>query len=157
MLGFAKVLVVSASSASSAREEALAAEAARQMLTTVQSAGFVQIFGLFNGATSDDPGGVGTAPGASFAIQGLNAADNDADGMPGEILFPVTAGAPTVLREDLVDARFGTPRDLNGDGLIDNANHAANYTLIPLVVRVRWRGTRGIGTYELKTMVANLP
>ncbi|MCE9596138.1 MAG: hypothetical protein K8S98_18265 [Planctomycetes bacterium] len=157
MLGFAQVLVISAASATSAREEAIAAEAVRQVLTTVQSAGFVQIFGLYNGAASDDPGGVGTAPGKDFAVPGLNAAANDADGLPGEILFPVQVNAPTVLREDLVDPRFGTPRDLDGDGLIDAANHATNYTLIPVVVRVRWRGARGVSTYQVKTMIANLP
>ncbi|MCC6409777.1 MAG: prepilin-type N-terminal cleavage/methylation domain-containing protein [Planctomycetes bacterium] len=157
LLGFAQVLMIATSSATSAREESMAANGAAEMLKTIQSAGFVQIFGLYNGTPADDPGGVGTAPGKDFAIAGLNAAANDPDGLPGEILFPVQAGAPGALREDLVDARFGTPRDLDLDGAIDNANHAANYTLIPVVVRVRWRGTRGIGVYELKTMIANLP
>lgn len=157
LLGFAQVLMITSASATAAREEAIASQAAGEMLKTIQSAGFVQIFGLYNGSTADDPGGIGTAPGKDFAILGLNAVPNDPDGLPGEILFPTVTGAPTALREDLVDARFGTPRDLSGDGVIDANNHAGDYSLIPVVVQVRWRGARGVGTYELKTMIANLP
>lgn len=157
LLGFAQVLMITSTAAAAAREEAMASQAAAEMLKTIQSAGFVQIFGLYNDVTADDPGGPGTAPGKNFAIAGLNAAPGDPDGLPGEILFPTVAAQPASLREDLVDARFGTPRDLNSDGVIDASNHAANYTLIPVVVQVRWRGARGIGTYQLKTMIANLP
>jgi hypothetical protein len=157
VLGFAQVLMISTAAATSAREEAIAANGAAQMLKTIESAGFVQIFGLYNDTTADDPGGVGTAPGKNFAVQGLNADLNDPDGMPGEVLFPVTPNVPGELRENLNDLRFSEPRDLNGDGVIDASNHATNYTLIPVVVRVRWRGARGVGTYELKTLITNLP
>lgn len=74
LLGFAQVLMITSTAAAAAREEAMASQAAAEMLKTIQSAGFAQIFGLYNDVTADDPGGPGTAPGKNFAIAGLNAA-----------------------------------------------------------------------------------
>ena len=131
------------------RENAIAAEGARTMIERMRGQALPDIFALFNDDPSDDPGGAGTAPGAHFEIGGLRPQDGDADGLVGEIRFPVidvaAAGDPTdlELREDLVDPDFGTPRDLSGDSIIDRADHTGDYFLLPVQVRVRWIGKAG--------------
>ncbi len=40
---------------------------------------------------------------------------------------------------------LGLPRDLNGDGLIASADVSASATLLPVIVRARWRGRGGEG------------
>jgi hypothetical protein len=67
-------------------------------------------------------------------------------------MFP-TGGPPEQLREDVVDAGLGMPRDLDGDGVIDGADHEANYTLLPIRVRVQWRGVSGVRTFDLETVL----
>ena len=79
----------------------------------------------------------------------------DADGLAGQVIFPTRVGFPGALREDVVDAKLGMPRDLDGDGVIDTANHAGNYRLLPVIVRVRWRGATGNASAELRTMLGN--
>jgi hypothetical protein len=86
----------------------------------------------------------------------LQAVAGDPDGFPGEIVFPITlVGGVPQLREDVVNAKLGMPRDLNGDGVVDANNHAGNYQLLPVLVRVRWRGVGGNGLVELPTMLAS--
>jgi len=139
-----------------ARETELATQAARGMLERIQSESFAQAFRSFNGTGADDPGGANTAPGASFAVEGLRALPGDADGAPGEVLMPTTANQPGVLREDLNDPRFSLPQDLDGSGTIDSVNHATDYKLLPVLVRVRWQSRDGSsGVVELGTTLAN--
>ena len=45
-------------------------------------------------------------------------------------------------------ARFTT-----GDGFVDSANHSAAYVLLPVRVRVEWRGSTGRRTLDLNTIV----
>ncbi len=139
-----------------AHESELATQAARGMLERIQAEAFLQSFRSFNALGTDDPSGPNTAPGANFAVRGLRALASDADGLPGEIVFPTRAGAPGVLREDVSDPKLGMPHDLNGDGLIDALNHATNYKLLPVLVRVRWQAADGTSaSVELKTILAN--
>jgi hypothetical protein len=134
-------------------EQSLALQAANRMLVTMQSETFAQVFARYNATGTDDPGGAGTAPGANFAVPGLEPREGDADGMPGQILFPNTTAAPGVLREDLANQPLGMPRDLNGSGGTDSANHAGDYNLLPVLVRVDWSSAAGRGRTELKTML----
>jgi Tfp pilus assembly protein PilV len=48
------------------------------------------------------------------------------------------AAGNETLREDAVAPEYGLPCDLNGDGVIDNKNHAADYKILPLVIRLAW-------------------
>lgn len=138
------------------RETELATEAARTMLERIQAESFSQAFRSFNALGSDDPGGPNTAPGASFAVAGLRAAPGDPNGLPGAVVFPTPAGLPGQLREDVTNPKLGMPCDLNGDGVIDSADHSTNYKLLPVLVRVRWQASDGsIGTVELKTIMAD--
>jgi type II secretory pathway pseudopilin PulG len=139
-----------------ARQTELATGAARLMLERIQAEAFSQAFRSFNALGSDDPSGANTAPGANFAVAGLRATPGDADGLPGEVLFPTPANLPGVLRENVNNSTLGMPQDLNGDGVVDAANHSTDYKLLPLLVRVRWEAVDGTtGLVELRTMLAN--
>ena len=122
------------------RESAIAQQAAREMIEKLQDGTFSQVFALYDANAADDPAGAGTAPGKDFVVKGLNAAPGDADGKVGEVIFPTVGNA---LREDVADADLSMPRDLNADGLTDAADHATNYRLLPVRIRLRWRGATG--------------
>ena len=133
-------------------ESTIAQMAARQMLERMQEQTFSQVFALYNTTTADDPGGVGTAPGANFAVTGLQVQRNDADGRVGEILFPVNG---TQLRENVTDLALGMPRDLNGNAATDALNHATDYVLLPVTIRLRWRGPSGNRTLTLRHLLTS--
>lgn len=155
MAGYTLVVVGSTRATDAEREVTLATQSARSTIETMKATAFEQVFATYNANPVDDPGGAGTAPGASFAVPGLEPVAGDADGLPGEIVFPLGAGGAG-LREDVVDARLGMPRDLNGDGAVDAADHAGDYTLLPVLVRVRWQGTSGPSNVEFETMMVDL-
>jgi hypothetical protein len=157
LLAYCRAVVSAAIAARTTRETTLATEAAWRVVEQMRAAqNFNQVFAMYNTTTADDPGACVVSPGANFAVPGLQAVVGDPDGFPGEIVFPTTvvAGAPQ-LREDVVNAKLGMPRDLNGDGVVDANNHAGNYQLLPVLVRVRWRGVGGNGLVELPTMLAS--
>ena len=135
------------------REQAVAVEAARSIMEEIYAADFGDIFALYNADPTDDPGGPGTAPGPFFAVEGLSPQDGDLDGFVGEILLPA-AGAP--LREDAEDELLGLPRDLNGDSTIDKLDHADDYVVMPVRVRVDWSGRNGDRTFAMTTMYCDL-
>jgi hypothetical protein len=124
------------------------------MLETLRGLPVGGVFADFNADAGDDPGGVGTSPGSGFAVQGLDAQAGDPDGFVGRVIFPVTVGDPGVLAEDHVDAGFGMPMDLNSDGVIDKADHAGNYRLLPVRVRVEWSGPAGDRFVELDSLLS---
>lgn len=134
------------------REEALAAEAARFQFETMRVQPFDQLFALYNDDPSDDPDGPGTAPGPSFDVAELTAQADGAGGSVGRVVFPEVAGR---LAEDCEFERLGFPRDLNGDGEIDSADHASDYAILPIELSVRWRGRAGDRELRFQTaMVA---
>lgn len=138
------------------RETALAQEAVQRQMELLQGTVFEETFRRFNTNPNDDPGGAGSAAGANFAVFGLDVADGDADGRVGQIEFPTVdvAGVPQ-LREDVVDATLGMPRDLNGSGgTIDALDHSGDYRLLPVRVRVQWRGVAGPRTLTAEGMLA---
>jgi hypothetical protein len=50
-----------------------------------------------------------------------------------------TSPGTLVLREDVTDAVFGLPHDLNGDGTIGSAAVTATHVVLPVRVRFRWQ------------------
>ncbi len=156
LLGFAHSLMSSMKASSTSHEAVIAREAARTQIEALREQPFDQLFALYNADPQDDPDGPGSAPGNGFPVEGLAAPDDDPDALAGEILLPNSPGTPGVLREDLKDRRLGLPRDLNGDGQTDAADHADDYRLLPVVVRVEWQSSSGTGRVELRTMLADL-
>ena len=126
------------------RETVLSQLAARQALENLKLIDFPDVFASFNGSAGDDPDGFGSAPGAGFAVPGLALQLGDPDGMVGRYEFPNDpADAPEILREDVVDANFGMPRDLTGEGDVDDLDHADDYRLLPVAAVIEWRSSSG--------------
>jgi len=61
-----------------------------------------------------------------------------------------------LLREDVVLPKLGMPRDLNGDSMIDNVDHARDYFILPVHIRIEWIGSNGPRSFDLFTMLTNL-
>jgi hypothetical protein len=135
------------------RETVTAYLAARRQIETLQAADFSGLFVEFNTAGADDPGGAGTSPGAGFVVPGLDLRDGDGDGMVGRIVLPEDAADATILREDLNDRGFGMPRDLTADGVADAVDHSSDYQVLPVRVRIEWRGSSGNRFIELQALL----
>jgi prepilin-type N-terminal cleavage/methylation domain-containing protein len=153
MVGFVQGLLSTASLSSAGREGRLARESIRKLLEDMQSQPFAEIFYRYNADPGDDPG-AGASPGAVFDVEGLTPRPDDADGRVGEIVFPVEDADLGVLRENLELLRLDTPRDLNADGAIDEFDHSGDYRLLPVLVRVAWRGASGDAQQEVVTFLA---
>lgn len=149
--GMSAVLAGSMSLTAVNKETAQARTAARRMLEELQNVPPGDVFSTFNTVTTDDPYGAATAPGSIFSIQ-MKPAAIQVSGMTGTIIFPENLGE---LREDMKDPNLGMPRDLNGDGVIDSDNHAKDYLLLPVRIRVEWRGMTGEREYEIHTVLLN--
>lgn len=131
-----------------AQEEWMATSAAQNVLERIRNESFRDVVRMYDANPFNDPGGAGTAPGATFDVEGLDPTPGDEDGIVGEVVLPVvnvgTEVAPDwQVREDRGDVRLGLPRDLSGDAIIDASDHAADYVLLPVLVRVRWMGRHG--------------
>jgi len=136
-------------------ETAVAHQAARRAMGALQAAEFLEIFQSYNADPADDPGGPGTQPGNTFAVPGLDPRDDDPDGFVGEVIFPSFSpdGVSFELREDLDDPVLGMPRDLNGDGDVDALDHADDYLVLPVTLRLSWKGVSGERTYEVSSLL----
>jgi prepilin-type N-terminal cleavage/methylation domain-containing protein len=136
------------------KESALASDGIAEMVERLQGVGqFQQVFALYNANPNDDPGMPGTAPGNHFAIKGLQVPDDEPPGgSVGEIVFPTIGNQ---LREDVVNPDLGMPRDLNGDGIIDSADHAGDYKVLPVLIRVHWKGLGAKRSMVVRTILAN--
>ncbi len=123
------------------------------LLERMRNERFDQLFASYNGVPDDDPGGVGTAPGSNFAVVGLDAWEDDEDALAGEVILPSSSA---VLLEDVENRVLSMPRDLNADLMIDDEDHARDYVLLPVTVRVAWTGKGGNRSFEMSTMFAKL-
>lgn len=139
------------------RERSLAVDAAMNLLERMRSEPFEELFARYNSYPSDDPGGTGTAPGRHFAVFGLDAQEGDLDGFVGEVLLPeFEVGTTYELREDTPLTELSLPRDLNGDLIIDDKDHTDDYIVLPITVRIAWKGKSGKRQFEMATMFAHL-
>ncbi len=136
------------------RDTNIAAEAVRVAIERLRAAPVDQLIATFDANPANDPDGPGTAPGATFAVEGLAPR---ADGTPvGSYLFPMDGNR---LAENVVDDMLGSPRDLNGDHVVDALDHQGDWVLLPVRVRVEWlpRGSQGATRHlEIYTLVPRL-
>ena len=128
------------------RETTVAHFALRQTLERIRNTPFNQVYASFNATDADDPAGL-TDGGPSFAVEGLDLRDGDPDGMAGQILFPAN------LTETTADLDFGLPMDLNGDGTLDADDRSGDYEVLPIRIRLEWRGRSGNRVAELQTLL----
>jgi prepilin-type N-terminal cleavage/methylation domain-containing protein len=134
-------------------ERAIASDAAMNLLEEMRSKPFNELFKLYNHDPSDDPGAIGSAPGANFDVQDLHPIPGDPDGHVGEVILPSIG---SVLREDSVIPSLGLPRDLSGDSKVDDKNHANDYILLPVCVRLEWQGKSGKQALTMYTTFSKL-
>jgi prepilin-type N-terminal cleavage/methylation domain-containing protein len=132
-------------------ERALAFEAGRNALEALQGEDFRTAFVRFNATNADDPP-AGASPGNAFDAQGLSVRPGDPDGRVGSIEFP---GNGVRLLENVNDPELGMPRDLGGALGLDPDDHAIDYTLLPVRVRVQWRGAAGNEEVVLAATLSN--
>ena len=149
--GLSAVLVNAMATSAVNKETAQARAAARQLLEQIQNIPVSDVYATFNDDTRDDPLGVATAPGSVFEIE-LKPAPSQVTNMIGEILFPCSDKTGE-LREDIEDEMLGMPRDLNGDGEIDNMDHSTDYVVLPVRVRISWRGVAGERSLEICSLL----
>jgi len=135
---FAQTMVASARLDPVSEETRMAAEAARMELEDMRALDFAQIFASYNANPADDPAGAGSAPGAWFAVPGLVPVPGAAG--VGHVIFPTVGGT---LNESVTDVSLGMPHDLDGDGLIDNADHSTNAIILPVRVELEWASRSG--------------
>lgn len=152
ILGIMSALVAASRMDEATAEQVRALNACRTTIEMMRQTTFAEIWRRYNSNPADDPGGAGTAPGANFAVTGLRALDGDADGMPGQIIFPELAGN---LSETVIEARLGMPvaKDLNGDGDAVDVNVNADYLILPVRVVVDWKGASGPSHMEITTFL----
>ena len=129
------------------RETSAALAAVKNVIEEMRNVEFSEIFARYNDDPSDDPA-LGSSPGADFDADLLEAQAADADGLVGRIEFPTLSGE---LREDFDDRDLGMPRDLNGDGIEDVSDHAGDYAILPVRIRIEWSGRAGDRAYEAYT------
>ena len=160
LLGFLQSLLGAMALHRAQRDDAVVSEIARQTIADLQGAPFAQVYSRYNSSTADDPAGV-ASPGENVAVPGLRVLPNDADGFVGRISFPTWNGAGggggggvPELRENITYPEFGTPRDLNRDGAIDNADHSTNYTVLPVALSFDWLSAKGQRHMEFRTILA---
>ncbi len=154
---FVQMFLMGSGLRGSGRDSWAASGAAQTLLEEMRNEDFGDICRLYNADPFDDPAGPGTSPGNRFAVPGLP----PLEGMVGEIVLPITNSGTEVvpvweLREDVEQAALGMPRDLNGDILVDALDHSEDYTLLPVELRLRWRGVHGPREFSLYTVFAEL-
>ena len=132
---------------------ASASQAVGGILETMSSLPLEQVYAAYNSDPKDDPDqNKNYLEGLEIPAQLLSPQGGAAS--MAEISFPTFAGVNgTELREDLVDAKLGMPRDLNGDGKIDALDHSQDYQLLPVAVKLEWNGPAGPQVLEVSTLL----
>lgn len=133
------------------RERGLAVVAATNVIEEMHALPFFDVYATYNGNAADDPFGEGTAPGCFFDVPGLDPVEGAQS--VGRIEFPESGG---VLCETVVNERLGTPRDLNGDMLIDGNDRAEDHLILPVIITVEWKSKLGERRFQVATMLMDL-
>ncbi|MEQ8763405.1 MAG: hypothetical protein RL885_05730 [Planctomycetota bacterium] len=136
-------------------EHRLAWEGLKSQVARLRSWPLTDCFAAFDGSLDNDPAG---APGSEFAIAGLQPSETAFGSEVGVVEWPTLQDAEGrfVIREDLDDADFGLPADLDGDGVIDSEPKDATYRRIPVRVVARWHGVYGEQSLSMTTWLGDL-
>ena len=131
-------------------ETLMASQAARRVLEQIRAEAIEDVLVLYDADGDDDPEGVDTAPGDTFAVTLLEQAVGGM-GVAGEVVLPFDADG--VLRETADIPELGLPRDLNGDGLVTSEDRSGDLIALPVLVRVRWSGINGEREISYRTVL----
>ena len=103
-----------------------------------------EAFARYNSDPTDDPEGEGSAPGAVFDVE-----PDYEPALPGlavgRVQFPPWKwdSGEAVFDETVVDVALGLPRDLDGNGAIEEKAKLKNLLILPVRVSVDWKGVAG--------------
>jgi prepilin-type N-terminal cleavage/methylation domain-containing protein len=150
-LSVMNVMIYSMRLDASNKETAVATQVARRIMEQMRATPFDRVLADYNSEPKDDPDGEGLSPGAKFEVPELGAISEEIGSIGGEVIFPLDTNGK--LREDLDMPVLGLPRDLSGDGKIDNKDPVDDFQALPVVVRVRWTGSVGERVVELHTVL----
>lgn len=128
ILGLVGGIVAAMRTQSLAREQAVALNAARKVMEEIRNSGALSgVFAAYRGRV--------------FSQSDLETWGLRLQGGRASVLFPVEAATPTELHETTNMAAWGAAAgmDLNGDGAIAAGDRSADYTLLPVLIRVEWR------------------
>lgn len=68
---------------------------------------------------------------------------------------PAPVQGTWMLREDVEMPELGMPRDLNGDGVVDDLDHRGDAEILPICVRIAWKGRFGERSLEVYSLLTN--
>jgi type II secretory pathway pseudopilin PulG len=122
------------------RETALATQEVRRVLEEIRALPVEDVLLTCNADPADDPEGYATSPGNQFETAALPPPEGETGGARLEVFLPLSDGK---LMENLTDPVLGAIGDLNGDGKTDGADHTDDAKILPLAVRIRWKGPTG--------------
>jgi len=151
LMGFSYGLVSATSLERVTREQGQAREAARAQIELLRALPLEEVLERYDDLPGNDPEG-GSSPGASFDVPGLTPRPG-AEAV-GTIVFPLSEEGE--LREDLERAELGMPRDLTGEGELDDLDHSGDYRMLPVLVRLEWRGAGGDCRLEMATALKRM-
>lgn len=137
VLGLMALIPTTAQMTETTEEGNLSMQACHQMSEAIRQYAdkdFAYVWRVYNSVSSDDPNGIGTAPGAAFSIEGLLNATGTSD--VGSITF--------YTDETAVVDEVGLPKDLNGDGDANDTDVSGDFELLPYRMSVSWKDQRGL-------------
>jgi type II secretory pathway pseudopilin PulG len=153
-LGILVVAVFSGIRMARADEEtAIANQALRSAIARLQALPARDAFAILNDDSADDIDGETSAEYLDLSEHLLS--DREGEALTISVLLPVDEAAPGALREDLDLPELGLPRDLDGDGTIDSADHADDLVLLPVLLRLEWQGASGAHTLQMATILSD--
>lgn len=160
-LGLFSAIVHTTRTNSENRETTQAARAAEQVVETLQSGLFTEIFRTYNRTTLDDvgPSPYGAAPLGSFEVLSdgrilfgpipagerpmFQPLTGDADGRVGRIDFPEQPFGTLDENQCIPMGFTGIQGDLNGNGVATDADVSASYLMLPVIISIEFRGQGG--------------
>jgi hypothetical protein len=140
-------------------DTARAAEAIRSVIESMRNEPFDRVVRLYGPDPLDDPAGPGTAPGDRFTIPGVTPLEGQDSA--GRIRLPLVdmtepGGLPDwQLREDMQDTALGMPRDIDGNGVVDEVDHSEDYEILPVLVEAEWQGRLGPRRFRIFTYLTD--
>lgn len=150
-LTFLQLFGASSRVGNSNRETALSTQAAQRTFERLDGfEPFDLLYELHNVDPDDDPMGEAPLPGftlAGFEVEGLIPVDGDADGLVGELIFPIDP-LSGVIHADYRAEDFTIAASLLGGGLPAEVSDAYD-KLLPVVVRVDWQSNGMVRRYEV--------
>lgn len=129
---------------------AAANQALRAVLEDMRTLEFSTVYAAYNTSSADDPDPDHDYK-TGLALKAKLPAGACGSAPVAQVVFPEDKQG--FLREDLVDASLGLPRDLNGDGDIDGNDHSADYKILPVTVKLEWKSQSGPQKIQVATVI----